>query len=109
MTDKPTTIRDLMRQAMREGTMQTDREAMEKLGIADVVQSHGVKLIDREEMIKGLGEEGSVVVCAPAGTATPFTDNLNGFCIECAGPIIFRPNIPIEAPKVCMKCAFGMA
>lgn len=45
------------------------------------------------------------MVCARAGTPTPFTDNLTGECIDCGCGLIFRPYMPKSVKRICLQCA----
>jgi hypothetical protein len=41
----------------------------------------------------------------PAGTESPFSDNLTGVCHDCGQGIIFRPHAP-DVDKICVDCMY---
>jgi hypothetical protein len=49
-------------------------------------------------------EQCDYVVCADAGTPTPFSDNVETTCAFCAKPVIHRPHAPKRPPKICLDC-----
>jgi len=65
--------------------------------LADILSK--VKVVSQEE-----AEKCDYVVCMPADSPSPFTDNLRGHCSVCNQPIIFRPHVPKKPPKVCIHC-----
>lgn len=51
-------------------------------------------------------EDPVYLVCASAETAKDyFPDNLDANCNECEEAIVYRPNTPKNAVKICMRCA----
>ena len=65
----------------------------------------------REEFMKKVkvvsdaeAEEVDFVVCMPADTPSPFTDNLTGFCCECGIKVIYRWHAPRKPKRICMEC-----
>jgi hypothetical protein len=44
------------------------------------------------------------VVCVPAGTPSPFSDNLTAFCCRCGVKVIHRWHAPRKPKKICLEC-----
>lgn len=101
-------IKHMIRRAIENGQIGTDRDGAERQGLADKLTEQGVKLVDAKELSASQPED-TLVVCAPLGTATPYTDNCEGRCIECARPIIYRPIFSADVPKICTFCVLDMA
>lgn len=63
------------------------------------VDLRGIEIVSEAE-----AETADFVVCAPKGSWTPFTDNLEGLCMLCGIAVIFRPHAPKKPPKICLAC-----
>jgi hypothetical protein len=59
-----------------------------------------IQIVSQEE-----AERCDYIICARAGTPTPFHDNVIGTCCKCGSGIIFRPHAPINPKRICMECA----
>lgn len=58
-----------------------------------------IKVVSEEE-----AEDCDYVVCMPADTPSPFTDNLVGHCCECGVKVIYRWHAPRKPKKICLVC-----
>lgn len=58
-----------------------------------------IKVVSDEE-----AEEADFMVCMPADTPTPFTDNLHGFCCECGIKVMYRWHAPRKPKRICFRC-----
>jgi hypothetical protein len=48
------------------------------------------------------------LICAPAGTPTPFDDNLKGICCKCGIDVIYRWHAPLKPKRICIDCIIKM-
>ena len=53
-------------------------------------------------------EEEAILVCTPAGSSSPWGDNVTGECFECGTAIKWRPHADSSMKKVCIPCAIAM-
>ncbi len=96
-------IRDFIRRELAKGQLLALKGDLDKVGLTEKVEQAGVKVIETAPE----GEQ-AMVISMPKGTVTPFHDNVEGRCIECACEIIHRPHYPSNTVFICLPCATGM-
>jgi hypothetical protein len=52
-------------------------------------------------------EECDFLVCMPVG-ASPFDDNLTGFCWKCGVKLMYRWHAPRKPKRICLDCMVKM-
>lgn len=49
-------------------------------------------------------EQCDYLICARAGTPSPFNDNFTGICCRCGHDVIYRWHAPRKPKRICMEC-----